>query len=76
MASKVSLGRLLFQIKFVVIYFNLGNRLDGGCKGIDWNKYKSFGKIFILIMLTRPIKEMGSSDHLLRDSDTDFKIGL
>ena len=70
----LSLGHLLFQIKFVVISLNLGNRFHGGCKGIaNWNKYKSFGKIFILIMLTLAIIEMGSSDHILRDSDTDFK---
>ncbi len=76
MASKVSPRCLLFQTKLVIISFSFGNRLDGGCKGMDWNKYKNSGKTFILTILIWPIKEMGQSDHLLRDSDTDVKVGL
>lgn len=52
--------------------FILRNRLDGCCKGINWNR----GTEFMLTILTQPIKEIGRSDHLLRYSDAGAKIRL
>lgn len=34
--------------------------------GICWKRYKNFGRITILIRLTRPARDMGSEDHLDR----------
>lgn len=54
MASKVSLslGCLLFQMKLVINCVTLGNKLDGGCKGMNWNRYTNVGKTFLLTILT------------------------
>lgn len=48
---------------------------SGSGNGSDWNKYKNFGKIDILIMLIRPMIDIGIVVHFSSESSTSLVNG-